>query len=213
MAVNKYFYHIKNNGRIFFKQINTRSGSITTKTGSTVAAGSTVITNASVTGIGASNLIVNSNYIAGTKVHSVTAVSGGIGTVYADRASTNTASATNQTVNFLGVTTAFTASATEKSILIGGTFANNTDNQVALTVELYDASTSVGVALASEIPVPAGSSFVISDTGKTILEPTDELRVYCNAANGIDATLSILTGVSQWQHKDILEEVQEMVLL
>ena len=80
--------------------------------------------------------------------------------------------------------------------MIGGTFANNTDNQVALTVELYDASTSVGVALASEIPVPAGSSFVISDTGKTILEPTDELRVYCNAANGIDATLSILTGVS-----------------
>ena len=126
----------------------------------------------------------------------MTAVSGGIGTVYADRASTNTASATNQTVNFLGVTTAFTASATEKSILIGGTFANNTDNQVALTVELYDASTQVGVALASEIPVPAGSSFVISDTGKTILEPTDELRVYCNAANGIDATLSILTGVS-----------------
>ena len=114
------FYHIKNNGRIFFKQTNTRKlGSITTKTGSTVVAGSTVITNASVTGIGASNLIVNSNYIAGTKVHSVTAVSGGIGTVYADRASTNTASATNQTVNFLGVTTAFTASATEKSILIG----------------------------------------------------------------------------------------------
>ena len=112
----------------FSNKLTRAAGSITTKTGSTVAAGSTVITNASVTGIGASNLIVNSNYIAGTKVHSVTAVSGGIGTVYADRASTNTASATNQTVNFLGVTTAFTASSTEKSILIGGTFANNTDN-------------------------------------------------------------------------------------
>ena len=93
----------------FSNKLTRAAGSITTKTGSTVAAGSTVITNASVTGIGASNLIVNSNYIAGTKVHSVTAVSGGIGTVYADRASTNTASATNQTVNFLGVTTAFTA--------------------------------------------------------------------------------------------------------
>ena len=104
----------------------------------------------------------------------LTAVSGGIGTVYADRASTNTASATNQTVNFLGVTTAFTASATEKSILIGGTFANNTDNRVALTVERM-MQASVGVALANEIPVPqeVHSSSVIQVKR---LEPTDDLK-------------------------------------
>ena len=80
--------------------------------------------------------------------------------------------------------------------MIGGTFANNTNNSVELTVELYDNSTTVGVAIASKIPVPAGSSFVISDVGKTILEPNDQIRVYCNTEDAIDASLSILTGVS-----------------
>jgi len=47
-----------------------------------------------------------------------------------------------------------------------------------------------------KIPVPAGSSFVISDTGKTLLEGDDQLRVYCDTANAIDVSLSILTGVS-----------------
>jgi hypothetical protein len=65
-----------------------------------------------------------------------------------------------------------------------------------LTVEVYDASAGVGVAIASKIPVPAGSSFVISDTGKTLLEGSDELRIYCDTANAIDASLSILTGVA-----------------
>ena len=80
--------------------------------------------------------------------------------------------------------------------MVGGTFANNTNNQVSLTVELYDQSTSVGVGLASKIPVPAGSSFVISDTGKTLIEGLDELRVYTDANSAIDVTLSVLTGVN-----------------
>ena len=78
--------------------------------------------------------------------------------------------------------------------MIGGTFANNTNNRVDLTIELYDNSETVGVSIASKIPVPAGSSFIISD-GKTILESNDQLRVYCDTANAIDVSLSILTGV------------------
>jgi hypothetical protein len=65
-----------------------------------------------------------------------------------------------------------------------------------VTVELYDQSTSVGVGLASKIPVPAGSSFVISDTGKTVIEGLDELRVYTDSDNAIDVSLSVLTGVN-----------------
>ena len=80
--------------------------------------------------------------------------------------------------------------------MIGGTFANNTNNSVDLTIELYDTSSSVGVALASRIPIPAGSSFIISDTGKTLLESQDELRVYCDANDALDVTLGILKGVS-----------------
>jgi len=80
--------------------------------------------------------------------------------------------------------------------LVGGTFANNTNNQVSVTVELYDQSSGVGVGLASKIPVPAGSSFVISDTGKTVIEGLDELRVYTDANSAIDVSLSVLTGVN-----------------
>ena len=84
----------------------------------------------------------------------------------------------------------------EKAILIGGTFANNTNNQVNLTVTTYDASAGTEAAIASKIPVPYGSSFVVSDTGKTLLEGLDEVRVYCDTANAIDVNLSILKGVS-----------------
>jgi hypothetical protein len=51
-------------------------------------------------------------------------------------------------------------------------------------------------AIASKIPIPAGSSFVISDTGKTLLESGDELKVYCDTTNAVDVSLSILTGVN-----------------
>ena len=50
--------------------------------------------------------------------------------------------------------------------------------------------------MASKIPVPNGSSFVISDAGKTLLESLDEVRVYCDTENGVDVNLSILKGVS-----------------
>ena len=168
---------------------------VVSKTNSTVAALTNQITVTSNAGIYVGQLVDNQHFIAGTKVSGVSGV-----TINTDQASTNSAVAGSQIVNFLGVTTAFTASSTEKSILIGGTFANNTNNQVSLTVELYDNSNAgtahSTVAIASKIPVPAGSSFVISDVGKTILEANDEIRIFCDVEKGIDASLSILTGVS-----------------
>ena len=179
----------------FSNAIARAAGIVTTYSGSTVAAGSTAITVTANTGIGVSDLIDNANFIAGTKVHSIDGT-----TIYADRTSTNSASATSQTVRFLGATTAYTSPSATKSIIIGGTFSNNTNNSVNLTLEVLDSSvgvTSTGaVALASKIPVPSGSSFVISDTGKTLLESGDELRIYCDTSDAIDASLSILTGVS-----------------
>ena len=184
----------------FSNQVARAAGIVTSYSGSTVAAGSTAITVTAITGIGASFLVDNQHFIAGTKVVQTLPVSGGVGTVFTDRNSTNATSATSQTVRFLGPTTAYTSPAATKSILIGGTFANNTNNNVNLTVEIYDSSvgvTSTGsVAIASKIPVPSGSSFVISDTGKTLLEAGDELKIYCDTANAIDVSLSILTGVN-----------------
>ena len=183
---------------VFSNSLTRAAGIVTSYGGSTIGAGVTIIeiTTTSNAGIGVSQLVDNENFIAGTLVHSVTAVSGGVSTVRCTTTSTNTASASSQTVKYLGPTTAYTSPSATKTILVGGTFANNTNNQVAVTVELYDQSTEVGVGLASKIPVPAGSSFVISDAGKTVIEGLDELRVYCGVSSAIDVSLSVLTGVN-----------------
>ena len=179
----------------FSNRVARAAGIVTSYSGSTIGAGSTAITVTANTGIGVSFLVDNANFIAGTKVHSIDGT-----TIYVDKSSTNTASASSQVVKFLGPTTAYTSPSATKSIIIGGTFANNTQNSVNLTVEVYDSSvgvTSTGsVAVASKIPVPSGSSFVISDTGKTLLETGDELKVYCDVSDAIDVSLSILTGVN-----------------
>ena len=160
----------------FVNSLTRAVGIVTTATGGAIAAGASAVTGISTAGIGVSDLVDNTNFIAGTKIYSV-----GVGVITCTRSATNTVAATSQSLTFLGPTTALTAA--DKSILIGGTFANNTDS-------------SVGVALASKIPVPAGSSFVITDAGKTLLETSDELRVYADSANAIDVNLSILKGVS-----------------
>ena len=173
----------------FVNSLTRAVGIVTTITGGDIGVTTNKISGISTAGIGVSDLVDNQNYIAGTIVQSV-----GVTSIVVSRDSTNSAAATNQTLKFLGVTTALTAA--DKSILIGGTFANNTNSSVNLTVETYDQSTAVGVAVASKIPVPAGSSFVITDAGKTLLETSDEIRVYADSANAIDVNLSILKGVS-----------------
>ena len=175
----------------FSNKLTRAAGVVTTSSSGAVGITSTIITGISTVGVAVSDLVVNSNFIAGTKVTEI-----GASSVTVDRTSTNTSSTTGQNVKFLGPTTAYTSAAATKSVLIGGTFANNTDNSVNLTVEVRDQSTAVSVAIASKIPVPAGSSFVISDTGKTLLESGDQIAIYCDAENAIDASLSILTGVS-----------------
>ena len=178
----------------FVNSLTRAAGIMTSYDSCTVGAISTSITVSANTGIAVSDLVDNQNFLAGTKVTQIDGT-----TIYTDLTSTNTASSTTQSVQFLGMTTAYTAA--DKSILIGGTFANNTDSEVQLTVEVFDQSVGVtttggSVSIASKIPVPNGSSFVISDAGKTVLETSDELRVYCNTNDALDVTLGILKGVS-----------------
>ena len=140
----------------------------------------------------------NQHFRAGAKIHSITNAT----SLLVDRSSTNTAAATNQIVKFLGVTTAYTSPAATKSILIGGTFANLTQNDINIYVEVVDQSLATGpigvssAQLASDIPIPNGSSFVISEAGKTILEAFDQVTVYCDTADAVDVNLAILSGVS-----------------
>ena len=175
----------------FSNKVARAVGVVTTSTGASIGITTTLITGISTAGVAVGDMIDTGNYIAGTKVSSI-----GIGSVFADRDSTNAASATSQTVKFMQPTILYTSPINVKTILIGGTFANNTNGQVGLTIEMLDNSTGIAVAIASKIPVPAGSSFVISDTGKTLLESLDVIKIYCDTANAIDANISILTGVN-----------------
>ena len=174
----------------FSNKLTRAAGIVTTATGGAIGITTNLITGISTVHVAVNDLVDTGNFILGTKVTNI-----GVSSVTCNRDSTNTTAATSQTVKFLGVTTAYTSTGT-KSILVGGTFANNTGSSVNLTVTVYDNSVTTEVGLAANIPVPNGSSFVISDTGKTVLESSDQIRIYCDSANAIDATLSILTGVS-----------------
>jgi len=175
----------------FINQVNRAVGIVTSSSNASIGIGLTWMSGISTAHVAIHDIVDNANFIAGTKVTLV-----GVSSVQLDRASTNTVAATASNVSFLGPTTSYSSASATKSILIGGTFANNTANSVNLTVTVYDNTAAVESQLASKIPVPTGSSFVISDAGKTVLEGDDELRVYCDVENAIDVNLSILKGVS-----------------
>ena len=175
----------------FSNKVARAVGVVTSSTGASIGITTNKITGISTAGVSVGDLVDTGNYLGGTKVSSI-----GVSIVTCNRDSTNTASATSQIVKFMTPTTLYTSPSSVKTILIGGTFANNTNGQVGLTVEVTDNSTGITVAIASKIPIPAGSSFVISDTGKTLLEGDDSIKVYCDTTNAIDANISILTGVN-----------------
>ena len=174
----------------FSNKLTRAAGIVSTSSSGSIGIQTNLITGISTVDVAVNQLVDNTNFILGTKITAI-----GVASVTCDRNSTNTSATSSQSVKFLGVTTAYTSTST-KSILVGGTFANNTTSSVNLTVNVFDNSASTEVGLAANIPVPNGSSFVISDTGKTVLESLDAIRVYCDTANAIDVSLSILTGVS-----------------
>lgn len=163
-------------------------GVVTTSSSGSIGITSTIITGISTAGVAVGYLVDNGNFIGGSRVSVI-----GAGQVTVDSTSTNTTATSTQTVNFVGLTTIY-ASTGQKSILIGGTLANNTTNQVSATVQVASGSTSYN--LLYKVPVPAGSSVVISDAGKTLLNASDEVRVGSSVANSLDVTLAILQGVA-----------------
>ena len=180
----------------FTNKIVRAVGIVSSFSTASIGAGASAITSIETAHLNVGDLVVNQHFRSGAKIYSITNAT----SLLVDRTSTNTAAATNQIVKVLGVTTAFTASGTEKSILIGGTFANLTENDINVSVEIFDNS-AAGTAnstslLASDIPIPNGSSFVISEAGKTVLEQNDQVTIYCDTANAVDVTLAILSGVS-----------------
>lgn len=157
----------------------------------TIGAGSTFATG-TVVGTGSTVDNLDSQYILGSsKFHSD---AGGTQIYWESTSpSTNTATVTNQTIRANAGEVVHTASL--KSLILAGTFANLTRNRVEVSVEIRQEGQST-CSLADRIPVPAGSSFVISDVGKITLLQGSEVVVYCNADNALDVTLSLLEGVN-----------------
>jgi len=174
---------------LFVNALAKSAGIVTTSSNGTVAANATTITGISTVGVSVGYLIDNQHFRGGAKVSDL-----GAGQVTVDKTSTNTVSAATQSVKFLGPTATYTSPASTKSILIGGTFSNLTNNNVNITVEVVTGVTSTTIA--NNIPVPTGSSFVISDAGKTVLAGGDVVNIYCDTENAIDVTLGVLQGVS-----------------
>ena len=175
---------------VFVNALTKSAGIVTSSSNCSVGITSTVIAGVSTVNLGVGYLISNQHFRGGTKVVSIDSTS----QVTVDKSSTNDIAVNNQPVTFLGPTAAYTSPSSTKSILIGGTFSNLTNNNVNITVEVVTGVTSTTIA--NDIPVPTGSSFVISDAGKTVLAGDDLINIYCDTENAIDATLGILQGVN-----------------
>ena len=175
---------------VFVNALAKSAGIVTTSSNTSIGPNATVIAGVSTVNLGVGYLVVNQHFRGGTKVVSIDSTS----QVTVNKTSTNQLSVTTQSVSFLGPTSSYTSPDGVKSILIGGTFSNLTNNNVNITVEVVTGITSTTIA--NQIPVPTGSSFVVSDAGKTVLQGGDIINVYCDTENAIDVTLGILQGVS-----------------
>jgi len=170
----------------FTNSLTRAAGIVTSSNNGSIGVTTSLITGISTTGISVGDMVKTTFFRGGSKVSVI-----GAGQVNLDRTSINTTIKAGQTVTFMGKTTAFTA--TEKSILVGGTFANLTDNTIHVNVEVGIGNTFANIA--NNIPIPQGSSFVISDAGKTILRANEVINLYCDTATAVDSSLSILSGV------------------
>ena len=170
----------------FTNSLTRAAGIVTSSNNGSIGVTTSLITGISTNGVSVGDMVKTTFFRGGSKVSVI-----GAGQVNLDRTSTNVSAKAGQTVTFMGKATAFTAS--EKSILVGGTFANLTDNTIHVNVEVGIGNTFANIA--NNIPIPQGSSFVISDAGKTILRANEVINLYCDTAAAVDSSLSILSGV------------------
>lgn len=153
------------------------------------------ITNISTFNVAVGALVDSNNFIGGTRVKTVDTASnfGTSGVVIVDSTSTNVSTALTQTVGFHSMTTIDTP--TEKTILVAGTLANNTASQVTASVVL-EQQDNESINIVHDVPIPAGSSLVLSDAGKLVVGIGSTLSVAVDANQGVDVAFSFLRGVT-----------------
>ena len=172
----------------FNKEVKRSVGIVTDNSSGVISTTTTSISGISTAGVSIGDYVLNSNFRIGAKVTSV-----GAGSVVMSESSVNSSFAAGQQVDFSRPSDILTAS--EKNIIIGGTLSNLTSSQIGATV-VVSTSDNVDVMLLADIPVPTGSSVVISDAGKTVLGAGDTVRVFSSTNNSLDVNFSFLTGVN-----------------
>ena len=82
------------------------------------------------------------------------------------------------------------------TIVLGLILCNVDTSQRTVDVQLVsdtsDTETNATVKLLENVPIPAGSSLEVLSGGKVVLQATDVLKIDCDVAAKIDATLSIM---------------------
>ena len=92
--------------------------------------------------------------------------------------------------------TLYTVPSSTTSIVLGLVLCNVHSSAITADVQLVsdtsDTETNETVLLAKDIPIPVGSSVEVLSGGKVVLQTTDVLKIDCDVASKIDATLSIM---------------------
>ena len=179
----------------FANKAQRRIGVTTSVTTASIGLATDRITNISTFNVAVGALVDTAYFIGGTRVTAINVASNfGIGgSITVDSTSTNVSSATTQAVGFHSVTTLDTA--TEKSILVAGTLANNTSGSVKASVILSQEDNE-HINIIHDAPIPAGSSLVLSDAGKLVVGVGSTVSVAVNGDQALDVSFSFLRGVS-----------------
>jgi len=92
--------------------------------------------------------------------------------------------------------TLYTCGASNGSVVLGLILCNVDTSQRTVDVQLVsdtsDTETNETVLLLKDVPIPAGSSLEVLSGGKVVVQNTDVIKIDCDVAAKIDATLSIM---------------------
>ena len=92
--------------------------------------------------------------------------------------------------------TLYTVPGSTTTVILGLRLANVDGSTRTATVQLVsdtsDTETNETVKLVDDAPIPAGSSIEIMGGAKVVLQATDILKIDCDTAAKIDATLSLM---------------------
>ena len=179
----------------FSNESQRRIGVTSSVTTASIGVATDRITNISTFNVSVGSIVDTAHFIGGTRVLTIETASnfGTSGEVIVDSTSTNVSAATTQTVGFHSMTAIDTP--TEKTILVAGTLANNTVDQVTASVVL-EQHDNESINIVHDVPIPAGSSLVLSDAGKLVVGIGSTLSVAVNANSGVDVAFSFLRGVT-----------------